>query len=264
MPRVGESRYLVMASWDDVPHLNAKAKKELLDSTPEYLREARSKGVPSLGSGAVFPYPEANIKCAPFPIPDHWPRLAAIDFGWDHPTAVSWLAWDRDTDTIYVYDCYGQSKTVIPVHAATIKAKGDWIPVAWPHDGYQVKDAMQGAQLAQQYRDQKVNMLPMHAQFEEADSEEEEKKSKVSVEAGIQEMLTRMQTGRFKVFSNLTEWFVEYRIYRREKGLIVKLMDDRLCSTRYGVMMIRFAITQPKQDDDWRRERSREFNWRAG
>jgi hypothetical protein len=260
MPEITPSKYLVMAGWDDVPHLDEKTKRELLESTPEYLRDARSKGIPTLGSGAVFPIKEENIKCDPFPIPAHWPRICGLDFGWDHPTAASWLAWDRDADIVYVYDCYAASKTVIPIHASAIKGRGDWIPVAWPHDGYQVKDAMQGEQLAQQYRNEKVNMIATHAKFEETGVEDERKQSLVSVEAGIQEMLNRFQTGRLKVFSTLTEWFGEYRLYRRDKGVIVKLIDDRICSTRYGLMMLRFAITEPVDDAGAGR---RPRNWRV-
>ena len=44
----------------------------------------------------------------------------------------------------------------------------------------------------------------------------------MSVEAGILEMLTRMQTGRFKVFRDPNGWFEEFRIYhagdRRSTG----------------------------------------------
>ena len=67
------------------------------------------------------------------------------------------------------------------------------------------------------------------------------------VEAGVLEMLDRMQTGRWKVFSHLTEWFEEFRMYHRKDGKIVKEMDDLLSSSRYAMMMKRFAITKPKQ-----------------
>lgn len=259
MPEITPTKYLVTASWDDVPHLDEKTKRELWAATPDYMRDARSKGLPTLGSGAIFPIKEELIKCAPFAIPDHWPRICGLDFGWDHPTAASWLAWDREGDIVYVYDCYAASRTVIPVHASAIKARGKWIPVAWPHDGYQVKDAMQGEQLAQQFRNEEVAMMSMHAQFDMTGDKDERPQSAVSVEAGLQEMLTRFQTGRLKVFSTLTEWFGEYRLYRREKGQIIKLVDDRLCSTRYGLMMLRYAITEPRKSNFVREK----HNWRA-
>ena len=75
-------------------------------------------------------------------------------------------------------------------------------------------------------------MLPDRAKFEDGSS---------GVEAGISEMLTRMQTGRFKIFNHLTEWFEEFHMYHRKNGLIVKLNDDLLAATRYAVMAKRKA-----------------------
>jgi hypothetical protein len=250
VPKVpgSDSKYLVTAGWDSVPHLDEKTKKELLDATPSHLRDARSKGVPAMGSGRIFPVDEALIKIAPFALPAHWPRLVGMDFGWDHPSAFVWFAWDRDTDTVYIYDALRMSETLIPVQAAAVKGRGEWIPVSWPHDGYQVRDAMHGEQLAQQYRAQGVNMRPEHAAFPESPIVGERKESRISTEAGIQEMLTRMMGGRLKVFSHLNEWFEEFRMYHREKGLIVKLRDDLLSASRIGIMDLRFAITEPRAD----------------
>ena len=59
-------------------------------------------------------------------------------------------------------------------------------------------------------------------------------------------MLDRMQTGRFKVFRHLTDWFAEKRHYHRKDGKIVKERDDLLSATRYAVMMLRFAETEPR------------------
>ena len=54
-------------------------------------------------------------------------------------------------------------------------------------------------------------------------------------------MLDRMKTGRLKVFSNLGEWFEEFRLYHRKDGLIVKERDDLLSATRVALMMLRQA-----------------------
>ena len=71
------SKYVVMAGWDDVPHLDEQAKKDLYASIPPYQRDARSKGIPQLGSGAIYPVPESEIVCKPFEIPRYWPRCYA-------------------------------------------------------------------------------------------------------------------------------------------------------------------------------------------
>jgi len=42
-------------------------------------------------------------------------------------------------------------------------------------------------------------------------------------------MLDRMETGRFKVFRHLTDWFEEFRLYHRKEGRVVKEHDDMMC-----------------------------------
>jgi hypothetical protein len=39
------SKYVVMAGWDDVPHLDEQTKKDLYASIPPYQRDARSKRI---------------------------------------------------------------------------------------------------------------------------------------------------------------------------------------------------------------------------
>src|SRR6516165_4770647 len=67
-------KFTVQASWDDCPHLSKAAKAELLASIPPYQRQARSKGVPQLGSGAIYQVPESDIVVTDFEIPKHYPR----------------------------------------------------------------------------------------------------------------------------------------------------------------------------------------------
>lgn len=234
-----------MAGWNDVPHLDAKTKAELLSGTPVHLQAARSRGIPTQGSGAVFPVPEETIRFDVFAMPEHWPRIAGMDYGWEHPTAAVWIAWDRDTDTVYVYDGYRVKHQTPVVHAAALKSKGLWIPMSWPADGHQTEKGT-GIQLAEQYRTQGLNMLPEQSQFDATEQTGETRLSRVSVEAGVMEMLTRMQTGRFKVASHLNDWWEEFRLYHRKEGRIVKEKDDLLSATRYAIMDLRYAALPPK------------------
>jgi hypothetical protein len=119
------------------------------------------------------------------------------------------------------------------VHAGAIRSWGAALPYAWPRDGRRETLEGAGIALATQYTAQGLNMLlPTHAQFMDGS---------VSVEAGLMEMLTRMETGKFKVFAPLLDWFEEFRLYHCKDGKIVKKGDDVLAATRYGVMMLRFA-----------------------
>ena len=67
------------------------------------------------------------------------------------------------------------------------------------------------------------------------------------VEAGLMDMLDRMQTGRFKVSRMLSDWWEEFRIYHRKNGIVVKERDDLMAATRYAIMMVRYArpIVEP-------------------
>lgn len=234
---------------EDAEHIPAAERARIIASFPAHERDARAKGIPTLGSGRIFPVEESTITEPAFLIPEHWPRLCGLDFGWDHPTAAVWAAWDRDTDTIHLYDIYRVSEQPVIVHAAAIKSRGAWIPVSWPHDGLQHEKGA-GIQLAEQYREQGVAMLPEMAQF--PDSDEHTERSRVSVEAGVSDMLDRMLTGRLKVAAHLSEWFDEFRLYHRKNGKIVKEYDDLLSATRYLLMMLRFAITKPAPSSEWK------------
>lgn len=220
---------------DDVDHYTPEERAQIIASYPPHEREARAKGIPTMGSGRIFPVPEELITCEPREIPRHWPQIIGLDFGWDHPTAAARLAWDRDNDTIYVTACYRRSEAVPAIHAAAIKPWGAWIPVAWPHDGLQ-HDKGSGDQLKEQYRSHGLKMLNDQATHAEGGN---------GVEAGLMAMLERMETNRFKVFKGLNDWFEEFRLYHRKDGKIVKERDDIMSATRYGVMMLRYAVVKP-------------------
>lgn len=223
-------REVITMTIDDAEHYTPEERQRIIDSYPAHEREARTKGVPSLGSGRIFPVMEETIVIEPRKIPKHWVRIGGLDFGWDHPTAAVELAWDRDADVIYVTKNYRQRQATPVMHAAAVKPWGIWLPWAWPHDGN--NDTAAGENLATQYKDQGLNMLSERATFDDGSN---------SVEAGLMDMLDRMQTGRWKVFSTCVEWLDEFRLYHRKDGKVVKELDDTISASRYALMMKRYA-----------------------
>lgn len=219
---------------DDASHYSEEQKAAIIASYPEFERDARTKGIPAMGSGRVFPLSEGSIKVESFSIPAHWPQLGGLDFGWDHPSAAVRMAWDRDADCLYVIATHRAREQTPAMFAAAVKPWGDWLPWSWPHDGLQ-HDKGSGEQLMAQYRAQGLKMLGVRATFEDGTN---------GLEAGVQELLDRMQTGRFKVFAHLRDWFEEFNVYHRKEGLIVKENDDLMAATRYAMMMRRFATTK--------------------
>lgn len=222
-----EHVHVTTCGWDDVPHLSEEQKAKLLSRTPPHLREARSKGIPSLGSGAVYPVPEDQFKIDPFPLPDYWPRAYGMDVGWKR-TAVVWGALDRETDILYVYDEYYKGQDIPAVHAASVKSRGAWLQGACDFAGVNLDD---GSRMSDKYIAQGLLILP-------ADK---------AVEAGIFEIYQRLVTGRLKVFSTCVNFWKEFRLYQRDKnGKVVKANDHLMDAVRYLAMSIHsIAKTKP-------------------
>lgn len=241
-PQKGQA--VVTATWDDAPHMTLEMREQKLATIPMHERDMRSKGTPFAGAGLIFPVVEESILVDPFEIPNHWTQLIGIDFGWDHPFAAGRIAHDRDNDTIYLVAEYWEQKATPPIHAAAIKPWGEWIPVVWPPDGLQTEKGS-GKTIAQQYRNQGLYMLPHHF-TNPPEPGKDEGTGGIGVEPGLLEMLTRMQTGRFKVFKTCSKFRQELRAYHRDKNnLVVKINDDVISATRYAVMSLRHARLRP-------------------
>ena len=238
-----EGQALIQATWDDAPHLSEERKRQLLSQYGRHEAKMRSQGIPVFGSGLVFPIPDEELMIDPIEIPDEWPRICGLDFGWDHPTACMWMAWDRETDTVYFYSEYRQDKATAQMHAPAIQARGSWIPVVWPHDGMQTEKGS-GMGLADQFRAAGVNMTIDHHRNPLAPGEKGQ--GDIKIEPGINAMLQSMENGQFKVFSTCTAWFQEKSMYHRgDDGKIIALKDDLMSATRYAFQnRKRFAKTR--------------------
>lgn len=200
---------VVQAGWDDAPWLTTEIKARLLEDTPEHLRDARSRGIPSMEGGSVFTTPLERVLVEPFTIPDNWPRMYGLDVGWN-VTAAVWAALDPNTGIIYLYDEHYQGEQFPQHHAHAIKMRGDWIrgvidPAA---KGRSQRD---GLQLMRDYKELGLKLLP-------ADN---------SLEAGLHKMNELLSTGRLRMFSTLRNIQKEYMLYKRKlNGSIDPHCDD--------------------------------------
>lgn len=213
------TRYLVQADWDDAPHLTDEQKARLWESIPPYQRDARAKGIPQLGAGAIYPIGESEILIDPVEFQPWFRKVYAMDVGWNR-TAVLWGAIDDETDTLYIYGEHYRGNAEPAIHAAAVKAKGDWIPgVIDPAS--RGRSQVDGSQLLSLYTQLGLKLVTANN----------------AVEAGIYEVWTRLSTGRLKVFKTCVNTLAEYRIYRRdEDGKIVKENDHLMDCLRYLIM----------------------------
>ena len=249
MNRIQKGQSLTNATWDDASesiksmngekgHLNESVMQQILSAYAPHERDMRRYGRPTIGSGLIFPINEESLMIDPINIEDHWPRIAAIDFGWDHPTAVVWCAIDTEEDMFYVYDCYRASKASPAVHAEVIRQRPHFIPIVYPHDGNR-RDSMGNPGLAEQYRSLGCNFTLDH--FTNPPGLGQTKGSN-SIEEGLMAMLQAMEDGRFKVFNTLPDWFEEFRMYHRKNNKVVAIRDDIMSATRYAFQSQRHAI----------------------
>lgn len=209
---------IVQAGWDDAPWLTEDDKAKILDSSEPHLRETRRTGVPSMGSGAVYPITLDSLVVDPFEIPSHFRKLYAMDVGWNR-TAALWGALDPNSDMLYLFDEHYVGEQPPAVHASGIRSRGEWIPgVIDPAS--KGRSQGDGSQLLQTYKD-------LGLKLQKADND---------VEGGIQQVWQRISSGKLKVFSSMHNLAKEYVLYRRdEKGRVMKENDHLMDCMRYLV-----------------------------
>ena len=236
-----EGTFVKNVTWDDAPHMNEETKRIAMASFPEHERDARTKGIPMMGEGRIFPFSEEDYSCTPIEIPMWWPEIIGIDFGYNHPAATSKISYDADNDIIYVSKSTKKAKMDAAHHSEVIRGcGGSTIPVSWPHDGINAEKG-KGEQLISNYKGKNLNLLGKSARYKN------DVGGGQSVEKSIMDVYERIQSGRFKVFKTEHLLLEEMRNYHRKDGKVVDRMDDCISSVRYAAMMLRYAA--PKYID---------------
>jgi hypothetical protein len=209
-------RYIEHFDWTDAPHLDDKTKAELLASYQPHEIECRAYGYP--GGGEYKVYTTLMDQCIiPSPkhgIPFHWPKAYGFKVTWDKVAAV-FLAYDKDTDTVYVYDEYFSKAKEAIIHGHIMAKKtGQWMYGSFNHDK---KSASTG--IASEYRNFNLNLFT-----DKSDKEE-----------GITKIQNALESGRLKILNTCSNLVQEYISYSRdESGKIPNQEDSCLEALRSG------------------------------
>ena len=218
---VFKGKYYIHASWDDNPHLSDATKKQLRSSLKPYELEAREKGIPCIGTGLVYQVAESEFLIDPIDIKSHWACVFGMDVGFFAPTAVVFLAHDKDNDLLYLYKEYSVAEKTAAQHASSLFNMGcDWIPgICDPavNQGSQ----RDGERLIDDYAKAGIRL----------------NKGKYAKELAVDKVLERIRTGRFKVFSNCVKFMDEWRGYSRDdEGKIMKGRDHLMNALEFAIL----------------------------
>ena len=215
--------------WDDVGHITPEMIADMKKRYKKHELRARRFGEPQLGTGAIFTADEDTYVIRSMQVPEYWPRVYGLDFGWVHPTAAVWLAHDRETNTIYVYSEHCRSKAEVPVHVGAINARGSWMTGIAETAGTNQAD---GQRMIDLYREHNLKLKKVV-------------KGPGSVESGIMRLQERFANGTIKIMDNCPMLISELRRYHRdEKGKVVPHADDLIDALRYAESGLKYAKTK--------------------
>ncbi len=237
---VNKFKFTQVIGWADMPpHLGEDEKENIKSGTLPHQLQVRTTGIPSIGSGQVYPVAVEDYLVDPFPIPNDWIRAYGLDVGWNR-TAAIWGAQDPTTKIWYLYREYYKGHAEPVVHSTGIQAEGSWIAGAID-PASKGRSQLDGKQLLQEYRELGLTLVP-------ADN---------AVESGIMRCYQLLSTGQLKVFSTCSNFKDEQRLYRRnDVGHIVKTKDHLMDAFRYlistGVHYAQAAPDSLLDEDDYR------------
>lgn len=233
----------VFIGWDDVPYsqLPEAKRKEMRSHYLPHEILARTKGIPTIGQGLVYPVAESEFVVEPFDLPDHWPRLFTVDPGGtergDGKMAALWCIHDIDADVVYAYTEYYSHFKAPELHALEFKRRGSWIPCEMDPAGASITD---GKAVLNEFRKAMHDVNPNWS-IQPADKQ---------FAVGRLELFNRMTTGGFKVFNTCRNLLHEHRQYiRNDNGVFIGTHHLLDCA-RYAVRRIGRAKLKKEVDHE--------------
>jgi hypothetical protein len=152
-------------------------------------------------------------------IGEDWPRVAGVFFADDGSIACVWLAYERDTDMVHLYDAAKLDREVLAVVGEALNARGRFIPVAW---------CGANKEFAKDLLDRGCNTI--HDAADDGDA---------MAEVITRTIWERMRSARFKVDRRLTEWLEEFQKFQRTNdGKVPRAGAPLMTATRLALQML--------------------------
>lgn len=168
--------------------------------------------------GLIYPEFCADHIVEPFEIPDEWPKIGGVDFGWNNPFAILKGAVDND-DVLYIYEEHYQSGRLLEWHAERML------------DGLRYWCDPSG----------KREIVELRAKGVDA------RKANNDVALGIDAVRQRIRTNRLRVFKPCSNLIEEFEMYawrepsptsQEARDKPEKVDDHNLDALRYMTMAL--------------------------
>jgi phage terminase large subunit-like protein len=218
----------ITIGWDDVPHLSTKEKHDLSSGLLPHELEARSKGIPTMASGMIYPFASLDILVNPFDFEAYDKGLIGLDVAPVGTTAAVLLMEDYHAKMTYLVAEHYSSSVGTSAHAMAIRARFGRFPVRIDPSS-QRRGSLDSDNIIKEYRDCLGESWDVRNAYN-------------GVYSGISRLHAAMQEGRFKVFRNCHHWIEEWQNYlwdenkKTSEGHPVPRKKDDHCmdATRYG------------------------------
>lgn len=153
-------------------------------------------------------------------IQDSWRRIAGIHVEEDGTIGAVWLAHDKETDKVHVYNAAVFEREVPAVIAKGISALGRWIPAVCNHE-----------EMGKTLLDEGCNILP-----------DIPKEDQAIAEVLSREIWERMRTKRFGLDKTLKQvWLKEAESFRREDAKVPLGGYPLMSATRHATQFLDYA-----------------------
>lgn len=245
--------YVQQATWWDAPHITENDIAEMSAGIPDWQLDMRSKGLPVLGTGAVFPIADESIVESPTHIPDYWDIVCAVDFGeTTDASVIVFCARNPDDDTYHLVKEIYLDQSIearTPRNMAKEILNSDWphAIVVVPHDGGLNSDDPQAkGKLLLEYG---CNVWthtftnPVDVKLGTDELKPAGRAAHNSIHAGLIEMRRRMEENTLKISDEMVNFFKEKRTYfwreNRTTGKRVPTGTDHcIDASRYALMSL--------------------------
>ncbi|WP_407903979.1 terminase large subunit domain-containing protein [Escherichia coli] len=248
------SLYLQQVTWWDVPERFTPNKiAQRLAKYPEWERDMRSKGLPCVGKGAVFPFDDKDVEIHDFEIKPapHWKEILACDLGHiKDPSVIIHAYLDPDTNQKivaqeWILDQDEEARSARGIARVILNSPFRNVPLQVPVDGGRNSDATEAvAKLLIEYG---VNVIPStfrNPSDYDLDFEYSKKGNNPrQIEPGLAIMRDLVSKGQLKVSNACGEWFKEKHVYsykynERTQTLGYAGADHCIDASRYAIMSL--------------------------